>query len=380
MGVRTKLVLLVAAVALLFIASFVYFLYAQKTVFIGLFEAESKGLQVNFDNILDLKGQTLQTYVNDYTFWDEMVDFVKSLDSQWAEQNIAASISDFDANIVNIYSSDFSFVYSCNNLDLKDAEIKEVIFPKDVISNLFKQKKLGHFFVNSNRGLWEFRCASIHPTADAERKTAPAGYFFAGRQWDEGYLTSLSNFIGGSVTIGDAEQIQDYSRGSDFKKGEIKFSKTLNDFSNKPVKNINLLLKSPAIQELNKKFGMFFIIIIVLFITIIFSVSVFLSLWIHIPLDLIAKSLENKNTASLKILQNRNDEFGEVARLINKFFLQQQELVNEIEQRKIAVRELGDKIKELENFKRLTVDRELKMIELKKEIATLKARIETPGT
>ena len=50
-------------------------------------------------------------------------------------------------------------------------------------------------------------------------------------------------------------------------------------------------------------------------------------------------------------------------------------MVHDVTERKKAVKELKEKIEELERYKKVTVDRELKMIELKTEIAELEEKL-----
>jgi len=57
------------------------------------------------------------------------------------------------------------------------------------------------------------------------------------------------------------------------------------------------------------------------------------------------------------------------------------ELLNQTLEEKIVARtnDLESKIKDLETFQKITVGRELKMIELKEENARLRAQISNPG-
>jgi len=71
----------------------------------------------------------------------------------------------------------------------------------------------------------------------------------------------------------------------------------------------------------------------------------------------------------VKVKVKSKDEFGELAKSFNKMV---EDLKKSQERLKERTKELREKVKELERFQKLTVGRELRMIELKKEIEKLK--------
>ncbi|MBW4551840.1 MAG: hypothetical protein KME35_12125 [Aphanocapsa sp. GSE-SYN-MK-11-07L] len=40
------------------------------------------------EKILQLKGESLETFAYDYTYWDEMIDFVHTKNPKWAYDNL----------------------------------------------------------------------------------------------------------------------------------------------------------------------------------------------------------------------------------------------------------------------------------------------------
>ena len=171
--------------------------------------------------------------------------------------------------------------------------------------------------------------------------------------------------------------------------------------------------KKETFTLLNSFKRQIYLLILIFFIFIIF-VSVFLSKTISQPLKELTFATEKiaKGDFNVQIKAKRNDEFGELAdsfnQMVKKLFeysfaleeskkvleikikartkelrelierqeeiikertRQLQEKIQELEKTK---KELEKKLTELESFRRMTVGRELKMIELKKEIKRLR--------
>ncbi|MCX7661486.1 MAG: hypothetical protein N2Z79_02235, partial [Candidatus Omnitrophica bacterium] len=77
-----------------------------------------------FDKIIKLKSSSLINYAYDYTYWDEMVNFVLTRNAQWPEENIKASLSTYDADMAWVYDLEGENIYftSRENLEFfKDA-------------------------------------------------------------------------------------------------------------------------------------------------------------------------------------------------------------------------------------------------------------------
>jgi len=174
--------------------------------------------------------------------------------------------------------------------------------------------------------------------------------------------------------------------------------------------------KKEAFVLLNSLKKQIYLLTLIFFLFIIF-LSVFLSRLISQPLKELTLATEKiaKGNFDVQIKSKRTDEFGELAKFFNQmtkklgeyFFALEEskkvleirvkartkeleelnkaleekvqertkELQEKIEELEKMKKELEEKIRELEKFREITVGRELKMIELKKEIEKLKKEI-----
>jgi sensor histidine kinase YesM len=125
-------------------------------------------------------------------------------------------------------------------------------------------------------------------------------------------------------------------------------------------------------------------ILVLLVLVIMVSViifALFISRMLSRPIVQLSKSalrIAGGDLKPIEIKHNLNDEIGDLVDAFNKMSedlhiatVSRDALVKEIANRKQAEKELKKKMHQLERFNKLTVDRELRMIELKKEINEL---------
>jgi signal transduction histidine kinase len=87
---------------------------------------------------------------------------------------------------------------------------------------------------------------------------------------------------------------------------------------------------------------------------------------INAPLDTISLALAGEDAAHLKTLMGKEDEFGRIAVLIDKFFRQRQDLLTEIGQRKRSDEALVAKMNELEEAYKQLKDMQAKLVQSEK--------------
>jgi signal transduction histidine kinase len=301
---------------------------------------------VFLDYLLELRGESLYEFAYDYTYWDDMVAFVQSGDPAWAAENVDVSLPSYDADAVWIFRPDFTLVHFGSALT--DDSLRELPVPEDARAALFAEDRLVHFFADTPAGLIEVRAATIHPTADVERRTPPAGYFFAGRLWDQTWRDDLAELVNGTLSLlpADAAAIERVSASLD---GVVTLRRTLNGWDGTPVAMLQASLPSPDIQEFVAALDADVLLYVLFAAALAFTAFVLLVRWVIIPLRKIAASLNAEDAALIHSLRNDRGEFGHIARLIGQFFQQKTELVVEVSERKRAeeeVRRFNDQLEQ----------------------------------
>jgi len=331
--------------------------HLEKNKLIILFQEEKEEKSKIFDKILDIKGESLSSLAYDYTYWDEMVSFLKSKDKTWADNNLATVFATYHANYVWIYSAGFSPVYSVSNLE--KTGLKTIPIDERSMKYLFRQKnRFAHFFVNTPEGLLEIRGASVHPTADKERVTEPAGYFFAGLLWDQKYINELSLLTRSDIILNNYshKDILDDKIEHD----GIHFFKTLYGWNREPVIVMDIVSKTSIINSLNNASNWSFLIVITYALILLILLYTSITLWIRSPLRSITMALNKDDPDYLERLKQDRSEFGHISTLINQFFAQRSELIKEIEERKYLNEKLEKEINERKQIEALLRESEKK--------------------
>lgn len=146
-----------------------------------------------------LKGSALETFVREYSVWDDMARFSLSGNRGWARETIDPSLAPLSADAVWVYGADSSRVYSVSSSGQDD--LRELPLPGSAMKDIFKNQKICRFFMNTPQGLMEIHGASVHPTDDTERASSPRGYLFAGRFWTGTYVNELGAVTGSTINM-----------------------------------------------------------------------------------------------------------------------------------------------------------------------------------
>jgi len=326
MRVQTKIIFLLFSIVMVFASSVLLQRAFEKQRLVALFSNEQKQMQLVFEKIVELKGETLNTLAYDYTHWDEMANFVASRNKIWAAENINTALAAFNTNVIWIYGLDGSLIYSVD--DLKGRGLKDLPFPKDGINRLFTNGPFCHFYINTPKGILEIRGASIHPSKDVERKTPAQGYFLAGRLWDKGYIDEIARLCGSNITITPLSGKKEFFVISNPQKGTITFTRVLMGPDAKPEFEITIWKESQLIKDFNLGYKNFFFIMTAFLGIFLIIFIALLARWVKVPLQLISGALKNENIGCAAALQKDRTEFGDITRVISRFFEQKRELEN----------------------------------------------------
>ena len=268
------------------------------------------------EKLITLQGQALQTISIDYSFWDDMVTFVKKRNLTFANDNIDTGIATFNADAAWVYRTDNSLVYfvAADGTDsVKDLKLSSDFFAK------LNHDRLMHFYVKTVNGLMEIRAATVHPGDDSAHKTTPQGYWLVGRYWNDAYLSTLSNLTQDTVKLG----VPTASTANKIGSQSISYTSSLTNWDGSVVATLNSSTSVPVIKDLQALYlRQFILLMIVMFVTI---TVVLLALWrlVLAPLSLISRSIQSQSPENLDELAKQNTELGSLAQTVQLFYRQE---------------------------------------------------------
>ncbi|MDD2679484.1 MAG: ATP-binding protein [Candidatus Omnitrophica bacterium] len=324
MRVQTKIIFLLFAIVIVFASSILLQGAFEKQRLITLFTNEEKEIQQVFEKILELKGSALNTLAYDYTHWDEMVKFTASGDKTWAAENIDTALTPYNADVIWVFKLDGSLVYFVANPETPG--LKQLPFFENRLSSLFAKGPFCHFYIKTPQGLLEIRGATIHPSKDVERKTPAQGYFLVGRLWHKAYIDELAKLCGYNINLTELMDHQEFPVYSNPQKGIISFSRVLMGLDAKPAFEATVWKESDSIKDFNLEYRNYFLIMTGFMGISLVIFIVLLTRWVRIPLQLISGALKSESTAGAVRLEKNKTEFGDIIRIISRFFEQKREL------------------------------------------------------
>ncbi|MCX6252586.1 MAG: PAS domain S-box protein [Bacteroidetes bacterium] len=326
MKTRMKLIILVVSALgffLLFIIGFEYIHSSEKNIYL---KSKLISEEQVVDNVLELKAQGYLKATKDNASWDEMVNFIRHKDVTWAAENLKTIRETFAFSYLGAYT------ISGEPVDAYADSISHSFFLNtSQILELFKKTRIVHAFFFMDEKVYELFGCTVVPSFDIQQKTIPQGYLISARQWDESYMVEIERITGFDVSLILQSKINtDIISGN-----EVTIIRILKDVNGHDIARIVFSRLNPLSGELHF-FGYATIFGVSALVLVFLMFFYFTNKWISRPLKSIAGSLSSGNMETISYLVGKNDEFGAVAGLINKFDVQKNDLLREIEERNKA--------------------------------------------
>jgi signal transduction histidine kinase/ActR/RegA family two-component response regulator len=351
MKVQTKITLLLLAVVAVFMAGLWAFRVYDRHKFARIAADREIERKQSFERFLEKDGEPLETLARYDAYWDQMVDAIAKRDKAWFEKNVnGTALIGYRANAAWIYGPDAALVYSKDNTD---GTPPDVPLPREAFTKLFAANPLAHFFIKIQDDVFEIRGATVHGSSDEGRPTPQRGFLFIGRLWnttalDEKAMFSNNNKISLVPPGRYANQIR-----NDEHDGLIVFSRTLNAWDGSPLAELVVRNESPTVRELNRSSERLWVAFCAFAIVVLLLISLSLVRWVSRPLRQIMESLKRSDAKPIEGLSHDHSEFGELARTTQKFFEQRDNLIREMEERRVTEEALRKSEEELRHSQKM---------------------------
>lgn len=341
--IQFKIIALIILITAIFILGLLSLRHSVMSNITNLLNDRVAEKDTILKKIIEVKSSSLTSFIYDNSYWDELVAFSKTKDDRWANDNFLPSMKTFDVDCVWLYDTELNLIYSTNSLN--ERTFKELPITKQEFKSIVYKNPFAHFFVNTSVGLMEISSGPLQPSFDSKRITPPQGYYIGGRVWDSNYLKELSVLTSSQIEI--VSSFKDTISTNNLSSFEFINEYTLKDWNDSKLAKVRATTESTVIKKFINFTIYQFIGTLVFVILVILLISLVLFKIVNIPLRNITYSLEKESTIPIKIYLHQKNEFGEISRLIRDFFINKENLLEEIKMRKNAEEALIDKQNEL---------------------------------
>jgi signal transduction histidine kinase len=346
MKVQTKITLLLLVVVATFMAGLWAFRFYDRHKFVRIAEERFSERNRSFEEFVDYHGEALKTLAEYDSGWDEMVQAIERDDQAWFKDKVNEdTLGGYRANAIWVYRPDSTLVY-------RVPDVPEIPIPKEAFRQLFTQEPFAHFFVRMEQGIVEIRAATVHPSRDVRREGPTRGFFFVGRLWGEDTLKEVSMYTNNKISLAPLGGTSAESRHGELD-GAVVFFRPLKGWDGKPLAQLVVQNDSLVVRELNRSSERLWLAFCIFALVVLLLISSSLVRWVSQPLRKIMESLKRNDAKPIDGMCKDHSEFGELARTTKKFFEQRDNLIREMEERRVTEEALRKSEEELRHSQKM---------------------------
>ena len=258
--------------------------------------------------------------VFDYTYWDDMVSFAQNPETAWGDDNLATLHASFGFDYVLVFNQNREVVYEYSNEDIEPLFIESIT--ENFLDSLHLQRFCS-FYEYVNQELGFFQGATIHPTDDVERNSQPRGYLIVGNLWIDDEWENAQRLSGAALSVFQPSEYITDPLPPDIIQAEY-FFRGLNG-EEVAVGVFKRKLQFHSLLRKNSWFLLGFSGFAAIFT--LMMLGIFIDRWVSRPLALTARAIESEDISLLPEIKKASRDFDNIARLLESFLLQKDELV-----------------------------------------------------
>gem|GEM_PF-587236 len=344
-SINVKLFAILAFIGAIFAFIVLWSFHLQNHVLERNLAQERKASADIVDKVVYLGSTALLSFANDYSRWDDMVQFVSTKDQKWSKVNIDPELGIVDVDVIWICDTTASPIY---RVDIWGDSLASA-FPLSAEDrdSIVGNNRFHRFFARTKWGLVEIQQAPIQPTDDTRRQTLAKGYLFVGKIWSPAHLGGFSQLTGLQLSIKYSNEPLDSLASQNIHDATVNVSSPLRDLRGQTT--AYLVAKTELTEwrnfrhVLRTELGLIVAFLVVLLLTLAFVFYY----WISRPLIAISHGLIQGSPELPASLLRQKSDFGNLARLVSESVRQKCRLEEEIIERRLAeagLRESEDRL------------------------------------
>jgi signal transduction histidine kinase/CheY-like chemotaxis protein len=288
-------------------------------------------------SVLDLRAQTFANFVRDYTFWDELVEFVATGDREWSEENLDEAGNTFSIDGLFVFDPSGRPVYVLQSEE--DEYLTEMPLQASRFAAAFGGQPFAHFFARQGDELLEVHGAKIHGSDDVDRVGESFGYFFSVKRWDEEYVAALRPITGCQVAT--MWPIERRLAGNDASSRGVVVERDLVGAHGERVAVLIATKSVPGLDLVAYATNRALSLFVAFAVLALAALALGLYRFVGLPLKAVTEALHRSDPEPLAVLVRAEHEFGRLARMVREFFAQRASMLEEVERRRSSEQELA---------------------------------------
>lgn len=291
------------------------------------------------DRLIQLKGESLEQFVYEYSQWTEAVTFVEAdePDMVWVEDNLYSALEVFSAQTAWVLRPDGQIFYGMDYATFPENKFPPPP-PFEEILPLFQRDQEIHFFYEVDNIPYEVRGYPIVTSEGITETSIPRGYLIIGRRWDAPFLERLSSLTDSTVIL----RYTDHTHGELTGEYDFHLHRSLPDSQGTPLRILDIHYTSSELELIANIDRWEAGILLAYALWVMVVVTFFTLYWVLRPLSRVRTSLLTGDIAPVSYLLNDEAEFGQVARLVRTSFQDKAKLTQALEERQRLGRDLHD--------------------------------------
>jgi signal transduction histidine kinase len=335
--IQQRLALLLGVVVVVLAGALAWLQHAQRRELRLMFTERIQQTGAVLDRVVGLQQRPFAVHADDYSRWDEFVDYVREHDEDWARVNLEESIGTFSLDMAWVLDRDGRVAYVTpaqrgTGLAAPPAD------PVALNARLARAHFL-HFFAGPPAAPLEVWTAPIQPSSDFARATPPVGYYVVARRWTPAVLEEHARVVGGRLALQPAPGHGAPPR-SVSASGRIEIARPLPGLDGRPAAELRLVADYPIVKELETSARRSLVTLGLIALLLVVLVYVALSRWVARPMRALTDALRRGEPGPLGGLTRARDEFGGLAALMVESFAQRETIEREVRERRATEQEL----------------------------------------
>jgi signal transduction histidine kinase len=279
----------------------------QKTHQNDIARSETTERETLLRELVKLETETGRHFADDYSQWDEMLEFVAKPTPKWAEVNIDGSMEDFKINCAWVLSPTGTVLYNACWPD--KGEANSTLLELTELQALLRRPTFD-FFVTKGGKVYEVHGGAIVPSDDSERTKPSVGHLLIAKEWDRDRLVALEPITQGNLLLSPVPDRASLPANL--------AALALPGPNGTPVAWLGLQYSSQELEQIEAQDTYELIVVAIIGFIALLAFWSCLQRWVLQPLNLIRESIARDDDDILAPLQAKRDEIGLLALLVGE--------------------------------------------------------------